>query len=180
MSFPYEQPPSTSSVALRIFNPDLPVQGQPMVAGEYATEAPAPTYSTGLFKSSQQQFPADGQRALPAYESVIPPPQETAVRTLEHSTNQLNTGDGNREWDDTYGGGRISGFVRQNYSSNVAVDDYYSNGEAAPGISGYAQRDHSNTGSSTVDTESDEPPNAGYSMTGNKFKNAYKLFNQFD
>ncbi|KAI3781100.1 hypothetical protein L2E82_11101 [Cichorium intybus] len=177
MNYSYGAPPTVSSGALRSLTPDFPEDVQSKVVVAYATEAPAPTYSTGYIQSSDPHFPAVGQRALLADESVLPPPPETAVRTFEHSTNQLS-GNGNSGWDETSGGGSISGFVHPNYSSNGNFDDYYSGGEG-PGFSGLAQRDRSTNGPSTDDTTTDSLPNARHSMTGNKFKNAYKLFNQF-
>ncbi|KAL7589922.1 hypothetical protein Lser_V15G39965 [Lactuca serriola] len=177
MNSSYAPPPSASSGGLRSLKVDFPEEVQPTVADVYGTEPPPPTYSGGFTESSQPQFPAVGQRALPAYEAVLQPPPITAVRSLEHSSNQLS-GNGNRGWVDTDGGagGSLSGLVHKNNSAYGVVDPY--SYEEAPGLSGFAERDRSNNGSSTNNMKFDPLANPMHSMTGNNFRNAYKQFNQ--
>ncbi|CAH1433452.1 unnamed protein product [Lactuca virosa] len=174
MNNSYEPPPTMSSGALRSLKTDYPEEVQPTVAGVYGTEAPAPIYPAE-FISSQQQIQAVGQRGLAPFEVVIQPPQEAAVRVLIQSSNQLSAND-NRESVETDGAaaGSLSGFVHKNNSAYGIVVDPYSNGEG-PGFSGFAERERSNNGTSTVITQVDT--NYGHSMTGNNFRNAYKQLN---
>ncbi|KAL7589919.1 hypothetical protein Lser_V15G39963 [Lactuca serriola] len=181
MSFSaYAPPPTALSGALRILKPDFP-EGQTTVAGDYPSEAHAPSFSTGLLNSSQLQHQIGDQRAVTVSADVVDlsPPEETDLRAFGHSIVTSLTGNNNRVLDENYASGASYSDLLHQRNSGYDLANHFSNGEG-PRISQINQRPHSIIGSSIDNTPFDPLANAMNTLTGINLRNAYNQYKQFD
>ncbi|KAI3781110.1 hypothetical protein L2E82_11111 [Cichorium intybus] len=174
MNFSMAPPPGISSGALRILTTDFPEEGQSAMA--YLTEAPEPTYPTASHRSSLLQLQSGGQRAVPADVVLHSPPEQTDLRIVGHSTNNLSVHD-NRAPVEHFGGGSLTDLVPKIYSG-YGLDDYYGDGEG-PRISGFNLRPQSIIGPSTDNIKFD-PLATKNTMSGKPLRDAYDEFNKLN
>ncbi|KAI3515168.1 hypothetical protein L1887_13922 [Cichorium endivia] len=175
MNFSMAPPPGMSSGALRNLTTDFPEEGQATMA--YPTDAYELTYPTASHRSSQLQLQTDGQRAVIGDVVIHSAPEQTDLRFVGQSANNLSVHDNRTAPVEPFGGGSFTDLRPQQYSGND-VAEQYRNG-VGPGFSGFNPRPQSIIGSSTDNIKFD-PLATRNTMTGKALLDAYNQFNQFD
>ncbi|KAI3515167.1 hypothetical protein L1887_13920 [Cichorium endivia] len=174
MNISMAPPPGISSGALRILTTDFPEEGQSTMA--YLTEAPEPTYPTASHRSSQLQLQSGGQRAVPADMVLHSAPEQTDLRFVGQSANNLSVHN-NRAPVEPFGGGSFTDFRPQKYSGND-VAEQYRNG-VGPGFSDFNLRPQSIIEPYTDNIKFD-PLAPKHTMSGKALRDAYDEFNKLN